>query len=119
MWSMDDGHPRFRHQKFKEVFEAQQESTPLQALIDTFKHRLPMFSLPLGEETIPFTVWLTEDAVWERYLTISYIANSKGEERERLKTATFDAMKGDSVERNANGELALHGNTYLCWTSRI
>jgi hypothetical protein len=116
---MDDGHARFRHQKFKEVFEAQQESSPLQVIVDTVKHKMPMFSLPLGEETIPWTVWLTEEAVWERYLTLSQIAMTEGQERQRVKKTVFDALKGEDVERNEKGEVALHGVTYLCWTSRI
>lgn len=57
--------------------------------------------------------------MWNRYLTISYIANSEGEERERIKKAVFDAMKGDGVEKNEKGEIALHGRTALYWTSRI
>lgn len=57
--------------------------------------------------------------MWERYLTISYIANSEGEERARIKKVVFEAMKGGGVERNEKGEVALHGRTALYWTSRI
>lgn len=69
--SLDDGVPRFWHQKWKGVFEAQQDTTPLQTVVDTFTHRLPQFSLPLGEERVKWTVWLMEEGVWERYLTLS------------------------------------------------
>lgn len=65
MWSMDDGHARFRHQKFQEVFEAQQESTPLQTIIDAVTHNMPKFSLPLGEETIPVRTHLLEHLLIE------------------------------------------------------
>jgi hypothetical protein len=119
IWSLDDGEPRFRHQKWKDVFEAQQKETPLHALIDTVTSRLPQFSLPLGEETVKWAVWLTEEAVWERYSTLSQITVLKGPEREKVKSAVFEALTGDDVERNQNSQVCLHGVTYLAWTSRV
>lgn len=117
--SLDDGESRFRHQKWKDVFEARQDTPPLQTVVDTFTHRLPRFSLPLGEETVNWTVWLTEEGIWERYLTLSQIAVLKGMEREKVKREVFEALKGDDVERNEHGEVALHGVTYFAWTSRV
>jgi hypothetical protein len=117
--SFDDGEPRFRHQKWKDVFEAQQDITPLQTLANTFTHKHSQFSLPLGEETVKWTVWLTEEGVWERYLTLSQIAVLKGAERENVKRQVFEAVKGDDVETNENGQVALHGVTYFAWTSRV
>jgi len=35
----------------------------------------PFFSLPLGEDSVKWTVWLTKDAIWERFRTLSHIAN--------------------------------------------
>lgn len=119
IWSFDDGEPRFRHQRWKDVFEAQQGSTPLQTLVDTFKHKLPQFSLPLGEETVKWAVWLTEQAIWERYLTLSQIAILNGPDREIVKRAVFQALTGEGVEKNEKGEVALHGMTYFAWTSRV
>lgn len=49
---LGDGHARFRDMEWKQVFEQQSESTPLQTLKDTFTHSFPSFSLPLGEESI-------------------------------------------------------------------
>jgi hypothetical protein len=113
--SFDDGEPRFRHQKWKNVFEAKKDTTQLQ----TLTHRLPQFSLPLGEETVRWTVWLTEEGVWERYLTLSQIAVLKGAEREKVKKEVFEALKGEDVEKSENGQVALHGVTYFAWTSRV
>jgi hypothetical protein len=75
--------------------------------------------LPLGEETVKWTVLLTEEGVWERYLTLSQIAVLKGAEREKVKRTVFQALKGDDVERNERGQVALHGVTYFAWTSRV
>jgi len=87
--------------------------------VSTRSHKLPQFSLPLGEETVKWTVWLTEEAIWERYLTLSQIAVLKGLDRETVVRAVFEAMKGDDVERNENGEVGLQGVTYSAWTSRL
>ncbi|KAK8125760.1 MFS-type transporter [Apiospora kogelbergensis] len=119
IWSLDDGLPRFRHQKWKDVFDQQLPGNPLQALADTLTNRLPGFSLPIGEKTSKWTVWLTEDALWSRLSTLSQIAVLQGEEKEAAVKAFKKAMQGDDVERNGDGEIALHGVTYFAWTDRI
>jgi hypothetical protein len=105
--------------EWKNIFDNQQDSTPLQTLKDTFTQNLPTFSLPLGEDTIKWTVWLTEEGVWSRYSTLSQIANLEAERKEEVRESVFDALKGDDVERNDKGEIAVHGVTYLAWTSRV
>ncbi|CZR50732.1 uncharacterized protein PAC_00606 [Phialocephala subalpina] len=117
--SLEDGHPRFRHMKWKEVFEKQQDTTPLQTLKYTFTHNPPTFSLPLGEETFQWTVWMSEEAIWGRYTTLSQIANLDENEREEVRKKVFTVLNEGDTERNDKGEIALHGVTYLCWTSRI
>lgn len=77
-WSLDDNEPRFRHQKWRQVFDDQSKSTPLSLIIANDQY----FALPLGEHTEPFETWLSKDKVWERYNTISHIALLEGEERE-------------------------------------
>lgn len=104
---------------WKEAFEKQQDSTPIQALKDTFTHHMPQFSLPLGEEELRWTVWLTDDAVWQRYTTLSQVANLDAAKKEEVKTQLSSALKGDDVERNEKGEVGLHGVTYMAWTSRV
>jgi hypothetical protein len=116
--SIDDGHPRFRHMTWKQVFEKQQDTTPLQTLKDAFSGHMPIFSLPLGEEEVKWTVWLTDEAVWSRYATLSMIANVDEDRKAEIRKELFDALEEDGVERNARGEVAVHGMTYLAWTSR-
>jgi hypothetical protein len=115
----EDGHPRFRHMKWKEVFDQQQDTTPLQTLKDTFTKNFPSFSLPLGEETVEWTTWLSDDGVWSRFTTLSQIANLENEAKEKVHQQVLKALKEHEVERNAKGEVALHGVTYLAWTSRL
>jgi hypothetical protein len=105
--------------KWKEVFEEQQDSSPLQTLKDIVHHDLPLFSLPLGEETIQWSTWLNDDAIWARYTTYSQIANLRGEERESVKRRVYEALRGAEVERNEKGEVEVHSRTYVGWTSRI
>ena len=74
MWSFEDQHPRFRHETWKEVFDKQLSTTPF-----TIQFADPLFSLPLGEDSVKFTYWLTREAVWERFHSISYIAVLEGQ----------------------------------------
>ena len=119
----EDGHPRFRHMNWKRVFEKEQDTTPLQTLVDTFTSHLPLFSLPLGEDLIKWeniwTVWLADEALWSRYSTLSQIANLDDVRKEEVRKEVFDVLKEDGVERNSKGEVGVHGVTYLFWTSRI
>ena len=75
MWSFDDSAPRFRHDKWREVFEKQLSSTPF-----SIQSADPLFSLPLGEESEKFTYWLTAEAVWQRFHSLSQISVLEGEE---------------------------------------
>ncbi|KAL8795768.1 MAG: hypothetical protein Q9195_001820 [Heterodermia aff. obscurata] len=61
MWSFDDSQPRFRHEKWRDVFEKQLSTTPF-----SIQSADPLFSLPLGEQSEKFTYWLTPEAVWQR-----------------------------------------------------
>ena len=114
----NDGHHRFRDMQWKEVFEQQQDTSPLQTLKDTFTHNFPSFSLPLGEETVKWTHWLSDEKIWDRFSTLSQIANLTEEKRESFHQEVLAALKQHG-ERNENGEVAMHGITYLAWTSRV
>ncbi|EON65043.1 hypothetical protein W97_04278 [Coniosporium apollinis CBS 100218] len=115
IWSLDDNQPRFRHEKWRAVFDEQLRSTPL--TITAFAN--PLFSLPLGEHEEKWTVWLSKEAVWDRFNTLSQIAVLEGEERERVRQIFDDAVNSDDVETNEKGEIALHGVTVTAWTSKI
>jgi hypothetical protein len=116
---LGDGLPRFRDLEWKKVFEKQLDTTPLQTIKDTVQGHLPKFSLPLGEDTFKWTVWLEDEAVWSRYATLSQIANLEGDQKVKTKLKVLEALKNDSTERNERGEVAVHGVTYLAWTSRV
>jgi hypothetical protein len=104
---------------WKQVFEKKLDTTPLQTLEDTFTHQVPQFSLPLGEEDIKWTVWLTDEGVWARYATLSQIANLKGEKLDSVRKQVFDALKDENTDRNEKGEVGVHGVTHFAWTSRV
>lgn len=118
-WTFDDTNPRFRHEKWRQAFESQLDTTPLQTLKDTFTHHMPTFSLPLGEDKVEWTVWLTEEQLWDRYSTLSQISVLDGEDRAKVRGQLSEFLKGDDVERNAKDEVAVHGVTFFAWTSRI
>jgi len=115
LWSFDDDAPRFRNEKWRAVFENQVKTTPftVTALAN------PLFSLPLGEEQVKWTVWLSKESIWKRYGTLSQIAILEGEDLETAKKVFNEALAGDDVETNEKGEIALHGVTYLFWTSKV
>ncbi|KAH8815174.1 S-adenosyl-L-methionine-dependent methyltransferase [Xylogone sp. PMI_703] len=102
----EDSHPRFRHLKWKAIFEQQQASSH------------PLFA-PLEEHNIKWTVWLTDDALWQRITTLSHIQVLEEPKFSEVKQEVFDILKGADVERNEKGEIAVHGVTYIVWTSKI
>ena len=65
VWEQDDNQPRFRHFVWQNVFQ--------EANMDA------LFRTPLQEQLIPFTVYLSPDALWKRLRTISQIAVMEGE----------------------------------------
>ncbi|KAK4561013.1 hypothetical protein LTR86_004968 [Recurvomyces mirabilis] len=114
-WTFQDEEARFRHKKWRKVFEDQSKSTPLSLIIASDQ----FFALPLGEHTEKFEIWLSKEQIWERYATISHIAVLEGEERERTKQIVMDALNSSEVETNDKGEVAVHGLTYIVWSSKI
>lgn len=131
-WSFDDNHSRFRHERWREVFDNQLSKTPL-----SIQAADPLFSLPIGEDFVKFSIWLSRDAIWERYQTLSQISNLEAEQREvinlkvldlvvgadleeqDIKTKVMEATEKSDAERNDRGELALHGRTVFCWTNAV
>ncbi|KAL8713478.1 MAG: hypothetical protein Q9220_002340 [cf. Caloplaca sp. 1 TL-2023] len=114
MWSYDDQHPRFRHDSWRKVFDKQLMSSPF-----TIQSADPLFSLPIGEDSVDFTHWMHPEAIWERYRSLSQIAVLEGDELGRVKEAVFAAMNAPDVEKASNGKLALHGRTVYAWASSV
>ncbi|KAL8954050.1 MAG: hypothetical protein Q9222_000107 [Ikaeria aurantiellina] len=114
MWTYDDQHPRFRHESWRKVFDKQLSSTPF-----TIQAADPLFSLPVGEDSVDFTHWMHPEAIWERYRSLSQIAVLEGDELRRVKEAVLAAMNAPDVERDPDGKLPLHGRTVYAWTSSV
>jgi hypothetical protein len=111
----DDNQPRFRHEKWRSVFDSQLSSNPFTIATSTD----PLFALPLAENVEKWSVWLTEEALWDRLSTLSQIAVLEGEEREKVRSVIREALKGDDVQKNEKGEVELHGMTVAAWTTKI
>lgn len=112
-WTFDDQKPRYRHEKWRQVFDNQLKSNPFSLVTSAD----PLFSMPLGESSVPFEIWLTKEGLWKRYRTISHIAILEGERLESTKKTFFDAMKESPTDEQ--GRVAAHGHTVFYWTTRI
>nr|OQO24333.1 hypothetical protein B0A51_05560 [Rachicladosporium sp. CCFEE 5018] len=115
IWSFEDNEPRFRHEKWRTVFDEQIKTTPLSLLVAAD----PLFALPLGEEREEWVVWLQKERVWERFATLSQIAGLDGEKLEKTRKVFDDAINAPDVEVNEKGEVAVHGTTYVVWTTKV
>lgn len=76
-WSVEDEHPRFRHEKWREIFDKQLSTNPLSILAAQ-----PLFSLPIGEESVKWSIWLGRYDIWQRFHTLSQISNLEGQQLE-------------------------------------
>lgn len=102
-----DKEPRFRHQVWKQVFERQA------------KAEKPFFSTPIETDKVPWSVWLTPEALWGRFNTLSWNALREGEERRVFREKYDKIVKEGGGEVNDKGEIELHGCTFIVWISRL
>ncbi|RGP74321.1 2-heptaprenyl- -naphthoquinone [Fusarium longipes] len=102
-----DNEPRFRDQAWKQVFERQAEAES------------PFFSTPLETDKVPWSVWLTPEALWDRFNTLSWNALREGEERRRFREKYDRIVKEGGGEFNDQGQIELHGCTFIAWVSRL
>ena len=114
IWSFDDDLPRFRHEKWRKVFDQQNVGNPLTTLFAT-----PLFGLPIGESNLEWETWLSKDDVWKRYRTLSQIAILEGDELEKVKKQFFGAIDADDTTVDTTGKVPVHGRTVYAWTSKI
>jgi hypothetical protein len=111
-WTFDDNKPRYRHQEWRQVFDDQLESNP-----PSINAADPLFSMPLGEGSMPFEIWLTKEDVWKRYRTISHIAVLEGEKLERTRKTFCEVL--EDAHTDEQDRIAVHGHTVFAWTTRI
>jgi len=114
-WTFDDKMPRFRHERWREIFDDPLKSNPLS--IHTAPP--PLFGLPIGQDSVDFSIWLSKENIWKRYSTISHIAILEGEERKRTKEIFFDALNRQDTETDEQGRVEVHGRTIFAWTPKI
>lgn len=115
VWTLDDDQPRFRHEKWRKVFDDQLASGPISIMTSSTQ----LFSLPLGSHEERWEVWLPKDKIWERLNTLSQISVLEGEDKDNAKKLYQDAINADDVVRNDKGESAIHGATYASWTTKV
>ncbi|KAF5669255.1 2-heptaprenyl naphthoquinone [Fusarium heterosporum] len=102
-----DNEPRFRHLLWKQVFERQAEADS------------PLFSTPIETDKVTWSVWLTPEALWDRFNTLSWNAIRQGEERRLFREKFNNIVKEGDAEFNEKGEVELHGCTFFVWVSRL
>lgn len=105
-----DGQPRFRDERWKDVF--------LDKTGDNGKVK-ELFVTPIGEKVFPWTVWLSDEALLLRLRTLSQVAILQGKDKEDFDSKFWDIVKSPEAERNEQGLLPLHGGTTVAWTRRV
>jgi hypothetical protein len=65
VYDYEDDHPRFRHGVWRQVFDGDDQR---------------LFSKPLTEHLLPYTISLPKTTFWERFCTLSQFAVLKGTE---------------------------------------
>ncbi|KAF2684923.1 methyltransferase domain-containing protein [Lentithecium fluviatile CBS 122367] len=114
---VDDHEPRFRHDQWRKVFENQLSSTPITAALVGGTNSL--FSLPLGQDKVRWSIWLDQEALWNRLRTLSHFAVLEGEGLKEAREVFEAALSEADVQRNAEGQIKVDGATIMAWTSKI
>ncbi|KAF2435033.1 S-adenosyl-L-methionine-dependent methyltransferase [Tothia fuscella] len=115
VWAQPYDKPRFRHGKWRDVFEDQVKSTPFSILSSAD----PLFTLPLGEQEFKWTVRLKREEIWKRFRTLGQIAVLEGEKLDEVKTRFELFISNEEEEETGEGAIPLHGVTFLAWTSKV
>ncbi|CAI6341466.1 unnamed protein product [Periconia digitata] len=114
-----DHEPRFRNNAWRDVFTSQVSTTPLTAALVGNDNSL--FTLPLGEKSVQWDVWLSEDRLWERVCTLGHFRGLDSGALETSHTIFKDIMSAPDagVERDEQGRIKVHGFTIVVWTEKI
>jgi hypothetical protein len=114
VWTFEDNQPRFRHEKWKQIFDEQNASNPI-----SMHFADPIFSLPIGEASVEFQNSLPKDVIWKRIRTLSQFAILEGDELGKREAEFFEAINSSDTSVDKDGNVAVHGRTFFAWTSRI
>lgn len=101
-----DNQPRFRDNRWEEVFRNQAANGA------------SYFSTPVETESIPFTVKLSLEALYDRVSTLSHIAVMEGKTKADFRSK-FDAILGKADRVGDGDEVEIHGFTFMAWTSKV
>lgn len=114
IWSLDDGHARFRDMQWKKIFDEQGSSNPLAIFSSN-----PLFGLPVGEQTFDFTRWSSKEDVWKTIQTHSQVANLPPDRLAAVEQIFWNAINSEKTETDDRGRVSVHGKTVLAWASSI
>ncbi|EXJ79274.1 hypothetical protein A1O3_08776 [Capronia epimyces CBS 606.96] len=107
IWTFDDNSPRFRHQKWRKVFDDQSNSSTL------------LFNLPLREGSVDFETRLPRETIWSRLRTLSQLAILEGQGLEKVRKTFIESVNSGETETDESGRIAVHGRTVFFWTSKV
>lgn len=111
-----DDVPRYRHMEWKKIFDEQVKKTPLSLII---ADQDQLFSLPIAEHKEPFQVALPAEQCWGRFATLGCVAVLEGERLEKTKKTFMDAISASDVDKDADGNIIMHGYAHVAWTTKI
>lgn len=114
MWELDDGLPRFRNEKWKDVFDEQAQGNPISLHMAD-----PMFGLPIGEDSMDVEVWMEKEKLLERFRTYSQVANLNVDGLKSFEKTFWEAVDDVQTKVDDQGRIAVHGKVVWAWASKI
>lgn len=100
-----DSTPRYKDCRWRSIFD--------------HEHTLPTGFVPLGEKLFRKQAWLPEKALWNRFCTLSNIANLDARDKSELKSQFDDILRNADISAENNSEFAVNFTCHVVWTARI
>ncbi|OAG08166.1 S-adenosyl-L-methionine-dependent methyltransferase [Paraphaeosphaeria sporulosa] len=94
----------YRELKWKDVLRPEQQQ---------------LFEWPIKEEELAYNTRLSREHIWDRFATMSQISSLKGGELQAMKDRVLEALTGDDVDEDEEGNIGWHGRTVWYWTFPI
>ncbi|KAI5838981.1 S-adenosyl-L-methionine-dependent methyltransferase [Morchella snyderi] len=73
----------------------------------------------LQEKIFEVEIWLGKEALWRRLGTLSNIANLGEGDRGELRKGFDEILEGEDVQRNDEGEIAVHYIVHTAWATKL